>query len=424
MGTPKIISDSPVSQKDKDCFEFCDYADVIAKTILSADSANDAIFGVLGGWGTGKTSLMRLIQSKLAEAKDGKDLEVYHTWFDTWRYANENNISALLVQHLLNGCKTVKNTEFKTALTGLAQAMWASVYGLQVEVGPFIKYSPKEAQEKAEKLMHDTPDATLKFYQAIDDLQQAAQTLDKERIVVFVDDLDRLLPTQALGVLEHIKLTLTWKNIIFVLALDEKAIEKAVREKYGENSPLTGTEYVKKIIQVPVYVPKPNKTHIQRYVGQCSTHLPEIYSAAFQKAITGMGLANPREIKRLINKFSLRAALNFQDHVSQRDMAQISQAFVVWQILELDQQYAGLLSNMRVLDESLDQAKRNIINQLLSQPKPFTVQYEQLIAGANKELASQISNAFGGEKAMKSHANILIENMLFILANHMSQSFM
>jgi KAP family P-loop domain len=93
------------------------------------------------------------------------------------------------------------------------------------------------------------------------------------RLVVFVDDLDRCLPVNALQVLESMKLFFDLPGFIFVVGLDEDIVDRAIRAKFAsENDPAAqatgqepadaprlpqqfGREYVKKIFQVPYSIP-------------------------------------------------------------------------------------------------------------------------------------------------------------------------
>ena len=54
------------------------------------------------------------------------------------------------------------------------------------------------------------------------------------RLVVFVDDLDRCLPEKAIEVLEAIKLFLDARRCIFILGLDHNVIDRGVEIRYKD----------------------------------------------------------------------------------------------------------------------------------------------------------------------------------------------
>ncbi|MCH9033819.1 MAG: hypothetical protein IID42_04870, partial [Planctomycetes bacterium] len=72
----------------------------------------------------------------------------------------------------------------------------------------------------------------------------------KRRLILYVDDLDRCLPNKAVEVLEAIKVFLDTEGFVFVLALDKEVIVNAVEAHYGKEYPISGGDYIKKLIQV------------------------------------------------------------------------------------------------------------------------------------------------------------------------------
>ncbi len=125
-----------------------------------------------------------------------------------------------------------------------------------------------------------------------------------QRLVVFVDDLDRCLPEKAIQVLEALKLFLDVAGCIFVLALDSEAIESAIRRRYqGE---VKAREYLEKIVQVPFVLPPIEAGPMRSYVQALAPALPDPRCA--EVFAVGLG-ANPRQVKRILNIFLLLSRL-------------------------------------------------------------------------------------------------------------------
>ena len=78
-----------------------------------------------------------------------------------------------------------------------------------------------------------------------------------QKLVVFIDDLDRCLPENAITVLESLKLFLDKAPCVFVLGTDREAMAEAIRTTY-EGAELLGRDYLDKIVQVPFAVPVPH----------------------------------------------------------------------------------------------------------------------------------------------------------------------
>jgi len=86
----KIITDEPMSQSEEDALRFEGYSIKLAEII--AYSTPQFAVGIFGGWGTGKTTLMRMIEKQL-KIRDNGDILV--VWFDAWKYENEKYLAVV-----------------------------------------------------------------------------------------------------------------------------------------------------------------------------------------------------------------------------------------------------------------------------------------------------------------------------------------
>lgn len=143
------------------------------------------------------------------------------------------------------------------------------------------------------------------------------RNIDKEkgRVVIFIDDLDRLNPGKAVELLEVLKLFLDCKNCVFVLAIDYDVVCRGVEIKYGSladdkiASAEKGKSFFDKIIQVPFKMPIA-RYKIQKYVANCFKQIgikfanddeANVYIDLIKRSIG----TNPRSMKRLFNAFQL-----------------------------------------------------------------------------------------------------------------------
>ena len=75
--------------------------------------------------------------------------------------------------------------------------------------------------------------------------------------MVYVDDLDRIDPEDAVSILELLKNIFNIKDCVFVLAIDYQVVVKGLKEKFGEPTPENEWEFrsfFDKIIQLPFCV--------------------------------------------------------------------------------------------------------------------------------------------------------------------------
>lgn len=296
----KILLDVPV---DDGVLGFDNYRDALINIIKSSDPR--FTIGIFGGWGTGKTTLMRMMKKKL---DDEGEVTV---WFNPWEYEKEEHLIIPLLQTINFELKDKKLLNPQT-LKKFGKAILALTSGFTAKIPVIgVELSPKDAIESYQKLFESKNLSSLYFdlKQQLKDIIKELKEKEKSRMIIFIDDLDRCLPSNALQILESVKLFLDAEGYVFVLGLDRNIIEKCVNRKYGEESGISGTDYIKKMIQVPFNLPRLREQEVKAYVERLRDELKgtdvEEYVEKYIDIISKGMEANPREIKRFINNFIL-----------------------------------------------------------------------------------------------------------------------
>ncbi|MDO8653484.1 MAG: P-loop NTPase fold protein [Undibacterium sp.] len=271
-------------------------ATACANLIREADGEPISI-GISGGWGTGKSSLVRMVERELSPPdEDSSANQFIVATFNPWLYQGfEDARTALLqivgdavlaraasnktlfdkAQALLKRINFLRLTQLggevaATLITGvpvglLGRAFDAGVTAMQnssVSDG----LSAAKAVPSATKGLLDAA-KPISLPQEIQEFRNSLEELLKElkiTLVIFVDDLDRCLPKTAIATLEAIRLLLFLKRSAFVVAADDAFIRGAVRVHFagtGIDDDIA-TNYFDKLIQVPLRVPRlgPNET--------------------------------------------------------------------------------------------------------------------------------------------------------------------
>ncbi len=231
----KILLDSPTKSP---ALGYHDIGRGLA-TIISESEPRFAV-GIFGGWGTGKTTLMSAIKAALPTSS----LVVVD--FNAWRFEREpqllipllDTIRAALVEWSdAHGAGAESKVR---ALAGrIGRVARALAAGLSAEVGlpgaVTVSYELGQAIDQLTAQADPGQPQSL-YVAAFRELATAFSALDATpvaRIVVFVDDLDRCLPANALEVLESIKLFFDLPGFIFVVGLDEQVVVRAIRAKFA-----------------------------------------------------------------------------------------------------------------------------------------------------------------------------------------------
>lgn len=303
----QLLSDTP---QREDRLGFAPMAEILTDVIRTTPPPFTV--GVFGEWGSGKTTLMTLVRDRL-EAQGVKT-----AWFNAWKYDGKEVIWNALIQTVFlamrEEAKTREDEEFlKRILVAASRlATFAARKLTQVVSGGAISAETiDQVTEALRPLKAD--DETFAF---INTFETTFADLVREyvgqdgRLVVFVDDLDRCLPENAVEVLEAIKLYLDSANVTFVIGVEPEVVRMGIRHRYRENSALANKEYLEKIIQLPFVMRGLDRTAakglIEPYAKTEQYVLDDLVIAMILHATE----ANPRRIKRFINTFYVLARMH------------------------------------------------------------------------------------------------------------------
>jgi tRNA A37 threonylcarbamoyladenosine biosynthesis protein TsaE len=285
--------------------------------------------GIFGKWGSGKTTLMQAIEQGLT----GRE-EVVPVRFSAWRYEREEHLIVPLLDTLraalAKRAEKEDDPDTKEKARKAARTIgWAAkallrgitlkgklplVAEASIDFGKMLAEQPKDADA-------DQPNS---FYAASFDAMGAALTdyLGKERrVVVFVDDLDRCLPENALEVVEAMKLFFDQEGFVFVVGLDDRGIRREIDKRYGATTTDgakteggDGRDYLKKIFQVPFSLPRVSTDQIEQLFEMTlrAAGLPPAQQQDLRDNVRPhlrsmvLDAVNPREVKRFINAYTLQ----------------------------------------------------------------------------------------------------------------------
>lgn len=294
------VTDVPCSEEQQDKLDIVKY--VQGLEIFITKCLTPMSIAIQGDWGTGKTSTINMLQKRL-EVKD----KIKCVYFNTWQYSQfsmADDLYISFVNTLVRKCCTQKDKtkEIIEAVQKIGSKLFYNTVkdNSGVDMEELFK-KQKEKMESVEKLKDE-------FAQMI-----AKEVKDKknDRIVVFIDDLDRLNPEVAVELLEVIKLFMDVEKCIFVLAIDYEVVVSGVRSKYGQNvSEDKCRSFFDKIIQLPFRLP------VESYCLEGlirETVEDDILEGDIEPLTEFVGNllgSNPRAFKCLANSFFLIKSVN------------------------------------------------------------------------------------------------------------------
>ncbi|HXQ33766.1 MAG TPA: P-loop NTPase fold protein [Anaerolineales bacterium] len=305
--------------------------------LIRNDDLLPTTIGIFGDWGTGKSSLIKMIEKEVSGDPSTMCLS-----FSGWLFEDYNDAKTALMGSILDAIQDhVKEDENLLRKTGhllhklinrvnwFQAVMIAGRYAVPAAVGlPKItlanlgidlvqrlamlpsalvdKFKAKGIDEKdIEKLIKESADTPEEVRRDIRDFRKDfAALLDKaeiKRLVVFIDDLDRCDPDNIIATLEAIKLFLFVPGTAFILGADERLVQYAVRRRFPElpgTDTEVGRDYLEKLVQFPVRLPPLGGTEIQSYINILFAKL-QLGEADFNKVCEHVAQFRPNQVSDL-----------------------------------------------------------------------------------------------------------------------------
>lgn len=300
--------------------------------ILNDDHLLPATIGIFGDWGSGKSSLIGMVQKRLE-----KDDETLVLSFNGWLFEGYEDAKLALMGTIIDELADHKKltAKAKDIVLGLVHRInfWRlAVVGTRVAAGYAVAGLHGAAIGTAlslpnliEKAKDIEPDKLKEFLKENDPGQQLRRGVREfrrdftellnetkvKRLVVIVDDLDRCSPDTVIETLEAIKLFLFVPHTAFIIGADERLIRYAVRRRFpelpGERSEV-GRDYLEKLIQFPVRIPAMGHGETETYVKLLLAESCNLEDAAYDR-LRECGLKIDASVDASLDRASVEKAL-------------------------------------------------------------------------------------------------------------------
>lgn len=294
-----LLPDEPIDNA-KD-FGFDDYSSALVSIIKDQNLQTPFTIAIHGDWGSGKTSLMKTVAKKL-ESSTVEGVKVKTVWFSAWEFGKlPVPLWTVFLNRVIMELQDMvpdESLKSKIKAVGLgilalsADVLFRRVIGVTFKDIEGIKERVWEDIKKIDSLREE-----LSHY-----IEKALENDPKkrERLAIFIDDLDRCLPQQAVEIFESIKLFLSCRNCVFIVGVDKEQIRKAFEQKFGAKGEQRGLIYVEKFIQLQFDLPRKTPDEVKDFLWE---HASEQLKARPKtiELISRFIEPNPRKIKRWIN---------------------------------------------------------------------------------------------------------------------------
>nr|WP_241878810.1 P-loop NTPase fold protein [Psychrobacter sp. PraFG1]UNK05407.1 KAP family NTPase [Psychrobacter sp. PraFG1] len=225
MQNESYSSDAPVSKIDDDEFSRWSFSERVAQVIADRKDSSSIVIGLYGAWGDGKTSVLNFIEQSLVGTDD-----VICIKFNPWRFGTEdqllmgffNQIADALDKKLTTSGDTLKNIGSKI-------------------IQPLSKMANVEAVGDIVTSFISMPDIDI-FKTRTEELLETS----KKRVLILIDDVDRLDKTEIHSLFRLVKLTADFKYTSYILAFDKDIVASSLQDRYSNSQGNSGEAFLEK----------------------------------------------------------------------------------------------------------------------------------------------------------------------------------
>lgn len=241
-------ADTPLDNEDLDLFDRAPFANRIADTIGTRTDPSSLVVAVYGPWGDGKTTVLNFIRNRLRMYPSAITVN-----FNPWRMEGEKALLQGFFETLADALDRELTTKSEKAGDILKR------YGVLLKAVPG---GWGDAAQGAGEALSSV---------SIDQLKERIGALLREenrRVVIVMDDIDRLDKAEIQAIFRLVKLTGDFQNTAYILAFDDQMVATAIGEKYASSSGNqfeAGTNFLEKIVQVPLHLPPAAPEALRQY---------------------------------------------------------------------------------------------------------------------------------------------------------------
>ncbi|BAQ66348.1 P-loop NTPase fold protein [Geminocystis sp. NIES-3709] len=313
-----MYTDAPIIDKTQDEFKRFPFCQRVAQVIASREDSDSLVVGIYGAWGEGKTTAINFIEQELTEKEN-----IICVKFNPWQFSNEDQLLMSFFETISNALG-INLKDFIDKSSDFVNRYVQPVISPLINIFDKTKISGIVTQSLIKIIF--SPSTLEKYKKKVKKILHEKQ----KKLVIFIDDIDRLDKSEIQAIFKLVKLSADFSYTTYVLAFDPDMVASALSEKYSSNSLETGREFLEKIIQVPLNLPKIKTSIMRKILINCLInyleHLDieftdEKYILFLTQYINGLEIKinTPRMVKRYINTLTFSLSL-LKDEVEVIDL--------------------------------------------------------------------------------------------------------
>jgi predicted KAP-like P-loop ATPase len=236
-----LSADRPSTDPNDDLFGHAPFAKSLANSICRYPGSDGLVLALFGPWGSGKSTVLSYVRYYLEQRPEAEQPVIVS--FNPWWFSGQENLARAFLGQLQAVLpeKSEKLKKLGDLLSDFAEGVGGLIdlTGVTYGAGTWLG----KLMSKAKRKPKDVPALKAAINKVLADAHQ--------RILVVIDDIDRLTPEETRQLFTVIKALADFPNVIYLLAFDREVAVEAIKQQTG----LPGERYLEKIIQVPFEIP-------------------------------------------------------------------------------------------------------------------------------------------------------------------------
>ena len=304
-----VHADQPITTPEEDLLGRARLAQTLAEQATAAEAGQGFVMAICGEWGSGKTSLLNLVAATVQTGKSGHVVR-----FDPWLFSSSEELVLRFLREMSAQLERGQGSRNGRAMRKVASAIGDYAQTLAPLAAPTpVPWLTMVMQAPGGLLKHLGRRGSVSAEQQREAVRGGLRRLDR-RVVVLIDDLDRLEVAEIRDVVRLVKLVGDFPNTTYVLAYDQSRVAQAL----GDGNPVEGGEFLEKIVQLSYDLPPIAPETLTRLLGGAiSDAVGDIsryqFDATAYQNVTADGMralfATIRDVRRYANALPPTLAL-------------------------------------------------------------------------------------------------------------------
>lgn len=296
-----LSADRPSSNPQDDLFGHAPFAESLANSICRYPGSDGLVLALYGPWGSGKSTVLSYVRHFLEQRPEAEQPVI--VTFNPWWFSGQENLARAFLGQL-QAVLPAKNEKFKK-LGDLLGDFAEGVGGL-IDLSGMTGGAGSKIGKLIGLVTKRKPKDVPALKSGISEILREAG----KRILVVIDDIDRLTPEETRQLFTVIKALADFPNVVYLLAFDREVAAQAIEQQSG----MPGERYLEKIIQVPFELPPVDRValraalfqRLDEVLGDTSDGLfdQSYWANAFHDGIDPL-IQVPRDVVRFTNTLSV-----------------------------------------------------------------------------------------------------------------------